>query len=220
MIQRANKACKYFPCHTHLEDCTFCYCPFYPCKDRELGQRAYSQKQRKYVWSCMNCSWIHRRKTVERIFSLIRRNREGLRQDTPLLLSKRRELKNKHIGVIILGHGSRLKKANALIPKLITTLKSKLNLTYLCPAYLQLAQPALPQAIGELNKKGCKKIIIIPFFLFVGNHVSRDIPEVIEQEKIKYSHINFVYTKNLGDDARMAEIMFDKIMEGINVGNE
>ena len=219
MIQRVNKACKYFLCHKHLEDCTFCYCPFYPCSDDGLGQRIYSQKLKKYVWSCVNCSWIHRKKTVERIFSLIRKNAQGLRQDTPLALIAREKLKDRHIGVILLGHGSRLKKANALIPGIIKDIKRRLGINKIYPAYLQLAAPDLSLSIRNLAGKKCEKIIIVPFFLFVGNHVSRDIPEIISKEKAKYPHISFAYTKNLGEDIRIGEIVADKIMEGIDGGN-
>lgn len=30
----SRKGCQYFPCHeeSKLEDCTYCFCPFYPCK--------------------------------------------------------------------------------------------------------------------------------------------------------------------------------------------
>ena len=220
MIQRINKACSYFPCHKGLEDCTFCYCPFYPCADEGLGQRIYSQKLNKYVWSCVNCSWIHQRKTVERIFRLIRKNKERLRQDTPLSLIARWKLKDRHVGVILLGHGSRLKKANALIPEVIKAVKAKLGLSNVVSAFLQLASPDLNKSVSGLANKGCRKIIIVPFFLFVGNHVSRDIPEIIAREKKKYSRIKFVFTQNLGGDRRIIEIVEDKIREGINEGNE
>ncbi len=75
MIKRLNKACKYFPCHTGLEDCTFCYCPFYPCRDEKKGIFIYPAKHKKGVWSCEFCNWIHKRKVVENIFTLIRKNK-------------------------------------------------------------------------------------------------------------------------------------------------
>ena len=73
MPKRLNKACKYFPCHKGLEDCTFCYCPFYPCLDKKRGKHVYSKKN-KAIWSCENCNWIHKKKVVDKIFDLIRKN--------------------------------------------------------------------------------------------------------------------------------------------------
>jgi len=72
MAKRLNKACKYFPCHKGLEDCTFCYCPFYPCLDKKRGRYVYSKK--KAIWSCENCIWIHKKKVVDKIFKLLRRS--------------------------------------------------------------------------------------------------------------------------------------------------
>ena len=71
-IEKMNKACAYYPCHKILEDCTFCYCPFYPCLDKSLGKYVYSEKSKNGVWSCQECNWIHRKKVVEEILGLVR----------------------------------------------------------------------------------------------------------------------------------------------------
>lgn len=53
-----DKRCKYYSSchHASLEDCTFCYCPFYPCGDESLGGKWIKGA----TWSCEDCSWIHR----------------------------------------------------------------------------------------------------------------------------------------------------------------
>jgi len=70
--KRTNKACKYFPCHSKLQDCTFCYCPFYPCEDKKRGK--YLAPPHEKIWSCKNCSWIHQTKIVDKIFDLIKKS--------------------------------------------------------------------------------------------------------------------------------------------------
>ena len=52
--------CQYYPCH-HFEgqDCTFCFCPLYPCKDPELG-RFIRSRRGKRLWSCVDCTLVHR----------------------------------------------------------------------------------------------------------------------------------------------------------------
>lgn len=75
-----NLACEYYPCHSHPQNCTFCYCPFYPCGDGSTGGRWI----KKEVWSCVDCQWIHQDKTVECI--------EG---KLPKLLKKVEDLQNK-----------------------------------------------------------------------------------------------------------------------------
>ena len=50
--------CPYFPCHFPGQRCDFCYCPFYPCGDENLGQWVESSKGGK-VWNCARCTLLH-----------------------------------------------------------------------------------------------------------------------------------------------------------------
>src|SRR4030042_4090320 len=62
--------CKYCPCHEGLEDCTFCYCPFYPCNDSLTGGKLIiSKKTGKPVWSCSKCIFPHTSANTREILS-------------------------------------------------------------------------------------------------------------------------------------------------------
>ncbi|NLI73228.1 MAG: cobyric acid synthase [Euryarchaeota archaeon] len=54
-----NVDCEYYPCHHQGQDCTLCFCPFYPCLDDRLGKYVKSRRGGQ-VWSCEDCLWIHR----------------------------------------------------------------------------------------------------------------------------------------------------------------
>ncbi len=70
-----NKNCAYHPSHFRGQNCTFCYCPFYPCEDPRNG---YFVKNTKIgdIWSCEDCLFIHRNETVE--FALPRIKEKGV----------------------------------------------------------------------------------------------------------------------------------------------
>ena len=69
----SNTKCKYHPCHHEGQDCTFCYCPFYPCNDPEVGgEEIVSPKRGTPVWSCMNCHFIHTRPVAEYVFEKLK----------------------------------------------------------------------------------------------------------------------------------------------------
>lgn len=55
----ANRDCEYYPCHYDCQSCLWCYCPFYPCEDTDLGEFV-KRKDGSLIWSCMNCKWIHK----------------------------------------------------------------------------------------------------------------------------------------------------------------
>jgi len=50
--------CQYYPCHFQGQSCDFCYCPFYPCKDENLGQWASGSNGGR-VWNCARCTLLH-----------------------------------------------------------------------------------------------------------------------------------------------------------------
>lgn len=90
-VQGPNLGCEYYPCHAHPQNCTFCYCPFYPCADPSTGG---SWIKEKGVWSCEGCQWIHEDETVRCIeakLPSIVENVEDLKKKKKELLKLRRE---------------------------------------------------------------------------------------------------------------------------------
>jgi len=86
-----NLDCEYYPCHSHPQNCTFCYCPFYPCGDPSTGGHWIKEKK---VWSCEDCTWIHQDDTVQCIegkLSQLLEKVEDLQDNKKKLLKLRRE---------------------------------------------------------------------------------------------------------------------------------
>ncbi len=73
-LKGPNRDCRYYPCHFDGQDCTWCYCPFYPCMDRRMGgYMTKSERTGGDVWSCMNCTWIHEPKAAKRILEELKK---------------------------------------------------------------------------------------------------------------------------------------------------
>ncbi len=62
IVEGPNLECEYYPCHEDGQNCTFCYCPFYPCGDSSTGGKWIKDKG---VWSCQDCTWIHEDEVVK-----------------------------------------------------------------------------------------------------------------------------------------------------------
>lgn len=90
-----NFDCEFYPCHKEAENCTFCYCPFYPCGDSSTGGQWIKGKN---IWSCQNCDWIHKKDTVEYLkprLSEILTEPDDLINKKKMLLKLRRECLHK-----------------------------------------------------------------------------------------------------------------------------
>jgi Zn-finger protein len=67
---KKGKECNYYPCHFEGQDCSYCFCPFYPCEDENLGSYIRG-KNRKVVWTCKNCRHIHEPHIVKKITAFL-----------------------------------------------------------------------------------------------------------------------------------------------------
>lgn len=116
-------------------------------------------------------------------------------------------------GIIVLSHGSKLSSGNNGLYTIADMLRAMNRWDMVEAAFLQLAKPGLDEAVKNAVENGMKRLVIVPLLLFKGNHVYKDIPEMIESEKRKYPWIEFVYANNIGADERIALIAADRIHE-------
>ncbi len=67
-IKNLDNDCEYLPCHKDLEDCTFCYCPFYPCNDLQTnGYEKLHSRTGEPIWVCSSCVFPHKTVNARKI---------------------------------------------------------------------------------------------------------------------------------------------------------
>ncbi len=116
--------------------------------------------------------------------------------------------------IIIAGHGSPKKDANN-IEQIAGLLHSIIHPgcsdDCVKVAYLQFVKPDISDALAACVQDGAKKVIIHPYFLSNGMHVTNDIPEIIKEAGTKYSDVEFIYTEPLGIHNKMAQVVYERI---------
>jgi precorrin-8X/cobalt-precorrin-8 methylmutase len=116
--------------------------------------------------------------------------------------------------ILLAGHGSPKKDANSLehIAKLLhDMIHPECSEECVRVAYLQFAKPDIMDSLTACVSDGAKKIIIHPYFLSSGMHVTTDIPEIIKEAESKYLGVEFVYTEPLGIHNKMAQVVLERI---------
>jgi sirohydrochlorin ferrochelatase len=111
--------------------------------------------------------------------------------------------------LIILAHGSRREESNQEIRELAKKVKALAGSNYdlLDYAYLEVVAPSLPEAIDSCIDKGASNITVFPYFLNSGNHVKRDIPEMVEAAKEKYPGCSFKISACIGMIDEMPDLI-------------
>jgi precorrin-8X/cobalt-precorrin-8 methylmutase len=116
--------------------------------------------------------------------------------------------------IIIIGHGSPRKEANT-IDTLAESLHAELHPGCsdhcVTGAYLQFSDPDIETVIEKSVSEGAGRIILHPFFLNAGMHVTKDIPELIEAARKTYPGVDFIYTEPLGMHEKLVEVVRERI---------
>jgi len=73
----SNLECDYYCCHFEDQDCTFCFCPFYPCEDERTGGQWIDSSSGGHVWSCLYCNVIHKPEVVDGLIAIFTKEGRG-----------------------------------------------------------------------------------------------------------------------------------------------
>jgi precorrin-8X/cobalt-precorrin-8 methylmutase len=115
------------------------------------------------------------------------------------------------MAVLILGHGSPVKKANDTLHKVAEAVKIKGGYETVQPAFLQFEHPNFAEAVDKIVGMGAQQIIVHPYFLYMGAHVTKDLPFEIGTAKKKYPDIEFILTPHLGYHEKLVDIAVERI---------
>lgn len=113
--------------------------------------------------------------------------------------------------VIVLGHGSRATGVAEQMEQVAKSLAAQLQGTAVRAAHRELCEPSLEAVVDELAGEGHQTIVILPYFLHLGNHLQRDIPEQIEALRQAHPGIEFALAEHLGFDERFVPVLKDRV---------
>jgi len=113
--------------------------------------------------------------------------------------------------LIIIAHGSRKESSNAEVAQLTQKVQAMLGSEYMLvkTAFLEFTEPSLEQSIIACVQEGAKELVILPYFLASGNHVTRDIPGVVEKMQKEYPDVRLELKKHIGSVSGMVTLLGD-----------
>ncbi|MEW6379071.1 MAG: precorrin-8X methylmutase [bacterium] len=114
---------------------------------------------------------------------------------------------------LLLGHGSRIQKANESLYSIAEMVKSKSGLAIVKPVFLQFASPGLLEGIEYCLAQGVEEILVHPYFLYTGAHVLQDIPAMIESIRQDHPSVRIRLTPPLGVHDKLVDIVLERLAE-------
>jgi len=113
--------------------------------------------------------------------------------------------------LIIVAHGSRKASSNEEVRVLGEKVKSLQDphYGYVETAFLEFATPSLEESMFSCVGYGATEIVILPYFLAPGNHVTRDIPKVVQKVQVSHPKVKMVLKEHIGSASGMVTLLSD-----------
>ena len=125
------------------------------------------------------------------------------------------------IGILAIGHGSRLPFNKEVVSEIAATIGKKHPEYVIKAGFMENTVPTVQEALADFEGTGVTKIVAVPVFLASGIHITEDIPEILkldpETKEGKFTvdgnEVTVTYGKPLGHHELLAELVFERAME-------
>jgi sirohydrochlorin ferrochelatase len=117
--------------------------------------------------------------------------------------------------LLLVAHGSRRQASNSEVTAIAQLLRKRVEGQYPLTecAFLELAEPSIPEGIEKLIEAGSNEIVILPYFLSAGRHIQEDVPGIVHSVQDKYPNIKMTIAPYLGEDDKVVDLLADISMQ-------
>lgn len=116
--------------------------------------------------------------------------------------------------ILLIAHGSRLPSANDDLRQLAARLRERFPGHVVEIAFLELTEPTIPQAAAACVRQNANRVLMLPYFLSAGTHVTEDLRGFQAEFRQTWPHVQFDLCPPLGLHPLMLDIVCDRLAEG------
>ena len=115
-------------------------------------------------------------------------------------------------GIIVFAHGSRVESANEAVRAVSRELVHPSGCDRVTAAFLELGQPDLLTAAGQMADDGVERLVVLPYFLTLGLHIERDLPRLVEQIVQEHKGLQVEVAPPLDGHPALVQILADRAL--------
>lgn len=115
--------------------------------------------------------------------------------------------------VLLIAHGSRRKAANDDLVQLAEMVRARGVYDLVEIAYLEIAEPTIPAGGKACVAQGATRVLMAPFFLSAGSHVTEDLERYRSEMAAEHSGVRFELRPPLGLHPLLVDVVFARLGE-------
>lgn len=115
--------------------------------------------------------------------------------------------------LLVIAHGSRRAASNDEVRQLVERIANneKSEFDDVSAAFLELADPSIPDGLEACIVRGAKEVVVFPYFLAAGRHVVEDIPNEVAPVMDKYPAVTVRIAPHLGYSSELPSIILETV---------
>lgn len=118
--------------------------------------------------------------------------------------------------ILMMAHGSRIAEANDAAREVAAMVGELTGFDIVEVAFRELHEPNIQQGIDTCVARGAGRILLMPYFLFMGAHVQQDLPEEIAEARKRHPDLVMEMGGHLGAHRKLAEVEAERIGEALD----
>jgi len=117
--------------------------------------------------------------------------------------------------ILLMAHGSRISEANNAVREVADRVQKMTEFEIVEVSFREQHLPNIQQGVDTCVARGARRILLVPYFLYLGAHVLEDLPEELERARERHPGVEMVLGKHLGVHHKLAEIVVERIAESL-----
>ncbi|MEW8014080.1 MAG: cobalamin biosynthesis protein CbiX [Candidatus Sedimenticola endophacoides] len=115
--------------------------------------------------------------------------------------------------LLLVAHGSRRDASNDEVREVARRLRALAGgrFSRVEAAFLELAEPPIPEGIAACCAAGARRVLVLPYFLSAGRHVVTDIPREVEQGRQRCPGVEVRLCGYLGGSDELPRLLLDLV---------
>ncbi len=118
-----------------------------------------------------------------------------------------------NVAIVLVDHGSQFAESNGLLLEVAEAFRRQSDWKIVEPAHMELAEPSIATAFRQCVQQGAERVVVLPYFLGPGRHVSEDIPRLAAEAACACGHVEHRIAGPLGLHALLLQVVDERIRE-------
>ncbi len=114
--------------------------------------------------------------------------------------------------ILVVGHGSPRADANQGFVAMVGRLAQRAGRAEVLPAFFSIAAPSIEDRVAELAARGVRRIMLLPYFLYAGQHIRQDIPAQLADYRRRWPDVSIELLPTLENDPGVEDVVAERLL--------